>query len=212
MLITSKNKISGSKYWINSENKTFSSLVKDSKLIDYWAKFNYIKKYNFENKILIPANLYVFYFGNKINIKSKEPLILNQNTHAEIWVQKMEESLYALDKCWQRQFYPSPNSYNVPSDCFDAIYRFYTPWIINDDVEVKILNSSDVFYIYTKNIKFKKNNINSEYIDIPFIDFSIKKMGPHMKDKDYGIIEIGTSMYDVLIEDKKIKERVLNGK
>jgi hypothetical protein len=197
----------GSKYWVNSENKSFSELVQESKMISQFSNSSTLKA-KYKNKILVPVNPYVEYFYNKPElIKENNQIILRQKTHAEIWVEYKKESLYMLDKCWQRQFYPSSFNYNNLNN--EKIYKFYVPWTIEFDGIFKIKPSSKIFDVYTKEITFSKRNFDDFFIDTPFIDFSIKNIGEHMKTEKYGIVDIGTIMYDIIIDNKDIQERVI---
>jgi hypothetical protein len=195
----------GSKYWINSANKTFLELVKDSKLIPQFANSALLKNMGYENKMLVPVNPYVEYFYTKPElIEIDNGIILRQKTHAEIWVEYKKEGLYLLDKCWQRQFYPSHNT-----DENILLYKFYIPWIINFNCSVEIKQCSDIFNIDTQSIIFNKINFNDNIFNTSFIDFSVNSIGKHMKADHYGIIEIGTEMYDMIIKDKKIIGEIL---
>lgn len=109
-----KNKIVGSKYWTMSSNKTMSELVAGHNVKKHWANFNNIYNYGFKEKIIKPINPYVINFYPKPNLKIYDNYItLTQKTHAEIWIEIMKQGIYALDKCMQRQFYPSPQNINI---------------------------------------------------------------------------------------------------
>jgi hypothetical protein len=202
------NKRLGSKYWINSEEKNFSQLVQESKMIQEFSDSSILKKKNYEEKLIVPVNPYVEYFYPKPKlIETETGIILRQKTHAEIWVEYKNDSLYMLDKCWQRQFYPSKNTYDNLNN--QPLYRFYVPWTIESENSFEVKSVSPVFNIYTKSITFFKRNFNDNFINTPFIDFSIKKQGKHMKTEKYGIVDIGTDMYDIVIDNSNIAERIV---
>jgi hypothetical protein len=206
-LIFENNTRLGSKYWINSEEKKFSELVKDSKMIEEFSDSSILKK-KYKDKIIVPVNPYVEYFYPKPKlIKTETGIILRQKTHAEIWVEYRGNNLYMLDKCWQRQFYPSKNIHDSLNN--QPLYRFYVPWTIESEGIFEIKSTSPTFNIYTKSITFFKRNFDNNLIDTPFIDFSIKKQGKHMKTEKYGIVDIGTEIYDIVINNINIAERIV---
>lgn len=185
----------GSEYWINSYNKEFTKIQKESFLINRFSKPSN------SNKIIKPINMYAFYYSPFPEIlKNNNEIILRQKTHAEIWVEPKINGLYALDKTWQRQFYPSDLIVEDYENCFNAVYKFYTPWVINDNLKVKIKEVIDSpFKILTKEINFKK--ITKDYNEPQWINFLIKKNGDHMKNDNYGIIDINTNAFDIIIDD-----------
>jgi len=203
-----KNNILGSKYWINSAEKDFSTLVAESKMISEFSNSSLLKNMGYRDKVLVPVNPYVEYFYPKPElIKTSTGIILKQKTHAEIWVEYKKGYLYMLDKCWQRQFYPSKNIYNSLNN--NPVYRFYVPWTIESQENFLIQTDSLVFDIYTKSITFSKRNFDNNFINTPFVDFTIKKYGPHMKSDNYGIVNVGTPIYDIIIKNSDISERII---
>lgn len=209
-MIKSKNYISGSEWWINSGNLSFSNIVRQSKIPDHWARYDseYIKNVK---SVLKPVNKYVFSLYPRpeiLNITSNL-VTFRQRTHAEIWIEdKGNDVLYALDKCHQRQFYPSENNIDV-SGCFSATYRFYVPWFINKNVQISISpveNETTPFYINKKIFIQNFIDIFTPYVDTKFVDFKIKNMGQHSLKENYGIISKNTAMYDmsVYLTDEEI--------
>lgn len=209
-MIKSKNYISGSEWWINSGNLSFSNIVRQSKIPDHWARYDseYIKNVK---SVLKPVNKYVFSLYPRpeiLNITSNL-VTFRQRTHAEIWIEdKGNDVLYALDKCHQRQFYPSENNIDV-SGCFSATYRFYVPWFINKNVEIKIdpiKNEKTPFCINKKIFVSNFVDISTPYVDTEFIDFKIKNLAEYCLKENYGIISKNTAMYDmsVYLTDEEI--------
>lgn len=196
-----KDFIIGSEFWVNSANLTLWEILNESRLPDKWKRFDLIEN-NYKECLIKPINRYVSNLYQKPELLeinySNNTITLRQKTHAEIWVKPDHDDLYALDKTWQRQFYPSQNKY-IDEECFNPTYRFYMPWIIDDNIDVKISSCGDTFKINNNSIKFNKT-IMSDRVPEYFIDFKIKKHGPHMVNETYGIIDIGTPMYDILIK------------
>jgi hypothetical protein len=213
-MIKSKNNISGSEWWINSENLPFSSIVRQSKMPDHWARYDsgYMKSIT---SVLHPINRYAFslYPRPEILNINNNLVTFRQRTHAEIWVEdKGNNVLYALDKCNQRQFYPSEN--NLKSDeCFSPTYKFYIPWFINKNVEITIdpVDEETPFYLIQKKINGKVIKHDTAYADTDFVDFKIKNTGRYYLKEKYAIISKNTPMYDmsVVLNDEEI-ERLKN--
>lgn len=202
MARSNKNNIGGSEFWLNSENLSFKEILIGSRIPEKWSKFNLIEDY-YKDFIIKPVNRYVSNLYPKPEIVSinNNTIRLRQKTHAEIWVKPRNEVnvLYALDKTWQRQFYPS-NIFMNNNSCFAATYKFYIPWIIDRDLNAKIeqvLDEKTCFIVDPCTFNFWKTE-NEEYINTGFINFQIKREGSHMLDDRYGIIDIGTPMYDVI--------------
>jgi hypothetical protein len=198
-----KNGIRGSEFWINSESLSFLELQNSSKLPEHWRVYRYIHDLCKDFGIF-PVNKYVLDLYPKPELISVVGSIVTfrQRTHAEIWVEPYQDSLYALDKCWQRQFYPSSNKMSS-TECFDATYRFYMPWIPSsvNDFNIKMVTDEETpFLISEKTISKKEPNIMTHFYETEFIDFMINKIGKHMVDGIYGIIDIGTAMYDLVVE------------
>lgn len=207
------NGIKGSDFWINSGNLDWVSLQNASNLMMHWRIYGYIKNICSDFGIF-PVNKYVLDLYPKPQLMSivNNVVTFRQRTHAEIWVQPEEDGLYALDKCWQRQFYPSLN-FMKNTNCFDATYRFYIPWVplSTNNYNIKQVNDEDTpFVIMEQDIDLQPPTMMTDFYQTAFVNFMIKKEGSHMHDHRYGIIEIGTPMYDLSVEmsDEQI-EKVL---
>jgi hypothetical protein len=194
-----KNNIYGSEFWVNSEELSLLEILDGSAMPENWKRFNLISS-AYDRFLIKPVNPYVDNLYPKPEIVSfdKENLsiILRQRTHAEIWVEKRKESLYALDKCWQRQFYPSKNKYE-DLNCFSPTFRFYMPWIFDRERDAIVCGVDDSpFSVKKQIVKFKQAR---EEAPNNFVDFKIKSSGKHMVNDKYGIIDIGSTMYDIHI-------------
>jgi hypothetical protein len=198
-----KNGIKGSEFWINSSNLSFLQLQNAANLMVHWRIYGYINHLCRDFAIL-PVNKYVLDLYPRPQILSTvgNVVTFRQRTHAEIWVQPEEDNLYALDKCWQRQFYPSPNKM-INKECFDATYRFYIPWVPHSikEYEIKQVNDEKTpFFISNKLLQLTPPGDKTDFYETEFVDFMIKKTGSHMANDKYGIIDIGTAMYDISVE------------
>lgn len=209
-MIKTKNYISGSEWWINSDSLSFPEILIQSKVPQQWARYNLDDILNIDS-ILKPVNRYVLnlYPKPKILGIQNNVVTFRQATHAEIWVEEKDNDvLYALDKCHQRQFYPSLN--NLESiNCFKPTYRFYVPWFINKNVDIKISSVDDEdtpFYIESQHTITKNIEDHTEYVNTAFIDFKIKNSDQYFLKEKYAIIIKGTPMYDmsVILTDEEI--------
>lgn len=209
-MIKSKNYISGSEWWINSENLSFPEILTQSRLPDKWSRYN-SKNILKMNSILKPVNEYVFNLYQKPEIvKTNNNFVtFRQRTHAEIWVEEKEDNtLYALDKCHQRQFYPSSNSF-IYEGSFLPTYRFYVPWFINKNANIEIdpvKNEKTPFYVNKKTIIGNPIDDHKNYVNTEFVDFKIKNTGEYLLKEKYAIIGKNTAMYDmsVYLTDEEI--------
>jgi hypothetical protein len=198
-----KDGIRGSEFWINSAELSFLELQNSSNLLEHWRIYKYIHTLCKDFGIF-PVNKYVLDLYPKPELISivDNTVTFRQRTHAEIWVEPYEDSLYALDKCWQRQFYPSSNKMSS-LECFDPTYRFYIPWVpcSLDKFAIKpVVDEETPFLITGKELKINTPNFITHFYETEFVDFMIKKSGSHMVDNRYGIIDIGTAMYDMVVE------------
>jgi hypothetical protein len=193
-----KNNMVGSDFWLNSEELSFSEITRESRIPDRWRRFDMIDD-RYKVLLLKPINTYVSELYPRPEIvfidKISGRVTLRQKTHAEIWVSPSEENLYALDKTWQRQFYPSSKKY-TKDNCFIATYKFYVPWVIDSDIKATVSSvDNSPFSVENQEINF--NSLDGlTLVDTNFVDFKIKIEGSHMVNSKYGIIDIGTPMYD----------------
>jgi hypothetical protein len=207
-----KNRI-GSEFWVNSENKSFTEIIKaNTTMPGIWASSESVIHSLYYNNILKPINGYAKTFWPKPElIKDNEIAYLRYFTHAEIWVEPMREGLYALDKTWQRQFYPSQLSIKSPVGFFNAVYKFYIPWILDKDLMLKIKEvEGSTFKILNETVTFNKLNYKEDW-NCDWIHFLIKSDGDHIEtyhDRIYGVIPIKTPICDIIIEDKEIINKI----
>lgn len=202
-----KNRV-GSEYWVNSEKYTFKELTDGlTKLPVEWQRSNLDTK-NY-NKVLKPVNGYANVFSQKpLLLNNSGEYVLRQSTHAEIWVETLDIGIYALDKCWQRQFYPSDLDFNITNECYQASYKFYTPWILDYDggFEIKEIENSP-FKILKNKINFEKINVENKYWNPQWVYFAFKNNTEYVKyyeDDQYCIIPLGTPVYDIIIKDRDL--------
>lgn len=206
----------GSDFWVNSENKTFKELVNGNEMLykEWGQSLTVSKNEKYKNKILKPINGYAMNFWPKPSLSiTNDDLVVSYNTHAEIWFEQKENGIYALDKTWQRQFYPSQLKINSSNNCFNAAYKFYIPWLIDKNIkcEIKEISKSPIKLI-NNFVKFNKLDLEQDIWNCDWIHFFIKSSGDHVKTyngKTYGILEVGTPICDIIIKDKDIIKELL---
>ena len=203
----------GSKYWVNSEHEPFSEITKANfQLPGHWAHSRFIRETPFRSAIMKPLNGYSMIFWPMPDVSFVDnKAILKYKTHAEIWLEETQNGLYALDKTWQRQFYPSQINEKSPDDCFNAIYKFYIPWVIDKDLSCRISGvDGSPFKIINETINFKKLD-DSLVWDIDWFHFAIKNHGEHIEEyrgDTYGIIERGSDICYLVIDDAEVVEEL----
>lgn len=207
-----RNRI-GSEFWVNSENKSFTEIIKaNTTMPKIWASSESVVHSLYFDNILKPINGYAKTFWPRPElIKENNTTYLRYYTHAEIWIEPMREGLYALDKTWQRQFYPSQLTINVPVGFFNSVYKFYIPWIFDENLVLQIKQiKSSPFKILNETVNFNKLNYKEDW-NCDWIHFLIKSEGDYIEryhDRIYGIIPIKTPICDIIIEDKEIIDKI----
>jgi len=195
--------------WYKSNNESFLYINERSRVFPRWLDLQEISKQN----ILIAINMYASnLYPGPVAISLDEPIVLQQRTHAEMFLLNDLVGFYNLDRPWIRQYYLSDKEHSLPNNCFPGIFRFYVPWIINEDVTVKITQpENSPFFIYETEIKFNKIDSNLKRFDPPFIHFHFKKEGAHMIDENFAKIPRQSPMYNMQILgndiiDKRVRE------
>ena len=155
-------------------------------------------------KLSIPPKL--------ISIKNNVVTLCQEN-FAEIFLlqKKDSSSLRAIEKIHMRQFYLSKESRAITNGCFNPIFRWSMPWLLDyDDILIKISEAdSSPFYFYEFSYTSKK--LNEDRIDPPMLFFKFKNVCSHMVDDEYARIKRNQQAYfiqfscnDIMI--RKIEE------
>ena len=205
------NNIIGSTFWLNSANMDFYEIQNISKVPSKWTNIEGVLKSKYKNNIVKPVNGYALNFGIKPElILENDYIILRQYTHADIWVERKGiQSIYALDKTWLRQFYPSDKVLENKDDCYLAQYKMYTQWIVDENVDIEIRSiPNSPFFVFSEIIKINKIDIKLKHIYPKWIYFLIKKQESMVKD-GFFIIENNTPAFDIIIKDKDVIEKIV---
>lgn len=198
--------------WENSKNESFLYINKITVPYKKWLSYVPVKENKiFNNSILKPINHYVatLYPPPKLININNNGFTLRQGNHAEMFLlidhYRRDGEFYNIDRPWIRQYYASAKNYSLPENCFDGIYRFYVPWVIDYEVNVNFRQSTDSpFFIYEDSIKFNKIPPNTTEIEPPFIHFHFKNTGSHMLDDEFGKIKKQSPMFDIEVQTTDI--------
>jgi hypothetical protein len=211
--------------WHKSKSESFLWINKRSRVPSRWLSYPEGIKGK-DNDIIKPINLYVdrLYPKPKLLSIDNNVVTLQQTNHAEIFlvnspeiINTMERDepykeriMWNLDRPWIRQYYLSDREdFGDSATCFNQTFRFYVPWIIDENISVDIRQpESSSFLISEDTISFKKIPNNTQHVDPPFVHFQFKKIGNHMIDQEYGKISRFSPMYNMVFEasDIMVKE------
>lgn len=222
-----------SESWSKMGTMTFAEIMAYSNMFPKWADWNQVKYSEmYATSVLKPVNLYASFFSIKPSVKriSDTQAVLEYYNYADILVQiadpplghlgifksqPINEIFYSVDKVWQRQFYPSPNEYEIADDRIisDRCFKIYTPWVIDEDVQFKIKSNIDdpSLLIMEQSGSFTKSGENDRIKEPAFIDFYFTKSKRHMQTETVGVIERGSYMYEIEVtSSKEIIDRLCN--
>lgn len=200
--------------WYNSYDPDFIDICAKSNVPEKWVSYSGVLSGQYKDSIIKPINSYVenLYPSPEL-ISIKDNLVtLRQSTHAEILLLETDNKLKALDRPWIRQFYQSSHTKPTSKDCFQDSFIAYAPWFIDEDTEALISGvDSSPFFVYNLDYRYRKLLASEKYAIPVMVSFKFKKDGPHMQEKGFGKIKMGTPIFDITFEAsdiiiKKIKD------
>ena len=200
--------------WNKTFDPIFSDICKKSRLPEKWISYKYISLDLYGNSIIKPINRYVekLYPMPELISINNNIIILRQYNHAEIFLLKKNTGVfYNVDRPWMRQYYNTKQNGILTKECFDATFKFYVPWFIDEDVTIQYKNptTESPFLIYEEEVKHEKIDLFPNYLEPDFVRFSFKKVGSHMINDKFGKIPKKSAMFDMVFEaDDIIVERV----
>ena len=204
--------------WIKTPDPDFFDICQKARVPENWYSYKKVLDGRFGESIIKPLSYYnsVLVPPPKLMSISDNTVTLRYYTFADIYVINEGEQggFYNVDRPWIRQYYPTRSSYDVPEDAWTTSYKFYTPWFVDDFVEVTYSQVEDEFspfYVQQTMDAWHKVPSFVNFAYPHFVPFNFKKVGPHMKDVDYGVIELGSPMFDMTFQASDIIiERVRN--
>lgn len=206
--------------WYKSYTESFLYINERSNIKNDWLDYSRVLSGPYGNSIIKPINLYMEKMSQPPKLLSIENnfVTLQQQTFAEIMLlkRKNQTRLSAMEKIHMRQFYYGALNTKNDVDCFNEIFRFAMPWIVDvPNLRISITNSENSpFTVFDTEI----NSIETaeiKRIDPEMIFFKFKKIGRHMVDEEYGKIKLFSPMFnmsfhadDIMID--RIKEFYVN--
>jgi hypothetical protein len=199
--------------WFNSPSESFLYINQRSRIPNKWLSYDRVLSGKYKDSIIKPSNLYVenLYIRPELVSIEGNTIRLRQGNHAEFFLLENDDEFYNKDRPWMRQYYMSDMDVELPGGCFPGNFRFYVPWFIDLDVIVKIKkpDAESPFYIYEREIDFKKTSAATTHIDPPFVNFHFKRVGSHMIDEKFSKVRRNSPMFDMVFEaDDIIVQRV----
>jgi hypothetical protein len=215
--------------WAQMGNMSFPEILVYSKMFPEWAEWRFVLE-TYRNDLLKPVDMYVHHFGVKPKVIRESPniAIIKYYTYADILFQipdppmghigifesrPMDGMFYSTDKCWQRQFYPVDNFANTNTEelISNRQFKFYIPWIVDEDMEYIIVNGNDhsPFRIEEGTGSFTKSSQNDIIKNTNFVNFYFKKLPENMVADTCGVIERGSYMFELEVySDSNIIDRL----
>lgn len=195
--------------WDKSKTESFLYINEKSCPFPNWLSYEQVRLSNkYIKSSLKPINDYVsnLYPAPVIVKDLDNKIVLRQKTHAEIFLLLKDDNFfYNIDRPWIRQYYMSNIKHKLPEDCFEGVYRFYIPWVIDENIEVKIKQVEESpFYIYEDTFMFNKIDSETKRIDPKFVFFHFKNQGEHMVKDNFGKIKRQSPMFDIEINTDDI--------
>lgn len=198
--------------WYKSPDPDFIDISFKSRASERWMAYNVVLSSKWKDSVIKPLNWYAANIIAPPKLVSiiNNTVTLRQYTHADIYLLQKRypdpEEFYHVDRPWIRQYYLSNELHEVPDNCFPGVFKFYTPWFVDDSFEVEYKNPSDgsAFHIYEKRDFWYKPAHEHRYVSPHMIPFSFKKIGDHMEDEDFGVIKMPEPMYDMVFQASDI--------
>jgi len=200
--------------WYETNDPNFIQLSIDSLVPEPWLNYSLVAAGKYKDSVIKPVNRYVenLYDAPDLVSISNNLVRLRQKTHAEIMIRQKTKKLITVDRPHMRQYYNSADPYPVPESCFDKVFKFYVPWVIDADISIKFENVLDgsPFFIYDQLCNFTSIPEKTDYIQPFLVPFSFKKDGPGMREPGkFGLLPVGSPMFDMVFEaDDIIIERI----
>jgi len=202
--------------WYTTFDPVFSEISKKSRLPEKWTRYEYVLKGKYSDSVIKPINKYVEALYPRPELVSivGNTVTLRQGNHAEFFLLiKKGGEFFNLDRPWMRQYYRTKNTYDRPENCFLGYYKFYVPWFIDEDIEVRYVRPDveSPFFIQESSASYKKTDKTEVYVEPHFVNFSFKNVGKHMVSPKFGKIKRQQPMFDMVFEaDDIMIQRVRN--
>ena len=199
--------------WQESYDPVFSKICKDSRLPDKWVEYSSVSNGKYADSILKPINRYVeaLYQPPLLVSIDGNSVRLRQQNHADYFLlEKDNGAFFNLDRPWMRQYYKTSESFNIPDNCFQEVYKMYIPWFIDANVDIYFQQvPGSPFLIYPQIYSYSEVDPDSKYVEPNFIPFSFMRVGSHMVNDKFGKIKRLSPVFDMVFDaDDIIVQRV----
>ena len=198
--------------WYKTYDPNFIDICSKSRVPYKWVNYERVLSGPYGESIIKPINKYVEALYPKPDLISLENGLatIRQKTHAEIYLLNNGNVFKNLDRPHIRQYYNTKQSFATNHNCFSGFYKFYIPWFIDANIDVKIVQSPDSpFEILEGNHTFHKVDSVTKFVDPGFVLFAFKKEGDHIIKDGFGKIKIASPMFDIVFSvDKKIEQEL----
>lgn len=202
--------------WTKTPDPDFYDICMKARVPQSWYSYQKVLNGKFGSSVIKPLSYYnsVLVPPPKLISISSNTVTLRYYTFADMYVINEGEQggFYNVDRPWIRQYYPTATNLPVPEDAWETSYKFYTPWFLDTRAEVRYSQVTDEFspfYIHETVDGWQPVPTFVDFAYPHFVPFNFKKIGPHMKADDYGVIELGSPMFDMTFTaDDIIVERV----
>lgn len=189
--------------WHNTPDPNFIDISARSMLPEKWVRFDRILKGKFSNSIIKPINKYVenLYPAPELVSIDDSFITLRQRNHAEIFILVNESGHKILDRPHMRQFYKSNHTHKNREDCFSGEYVFYTPWVIDANVQVSFIppGEDSPFEVYGFDDWYTRIPENTIFLEPKMIPARFRSSGPHIISPGFGKIPRGMAIFDIRV-------------
>lgn len=188
--------------WYDTQDPQFVDICFKSGIPEFWMNFNRVRSGEYKDSILKPINRYVEALVPPPQLVSIDGNMvrLRQGNHAEMFLLIHEhEGFINRDRPWMRQYYNTKLDLKA-KDCFDGTYKFYVPWVLDENIDVFVEPSpvETPFNSYPVKHRFAKINPAVRYVEPPFVPFNFRSVGSHMVSENFGKIPRQSAMFDIV--------------
>jgi hypothetical protein len=203
--------------WYESYDPDFIDISQKSFIPEKWLSYQAIDHDRFGESPIKPINRYAERLYPRPSLVSinDNTVRLRQRNHAEILLldnaPNYGNGLRNLDRPHMRQYYQTNQEYPRSEDCFDPAYIFYTPWIIDENLEVAFEQPEEEspILVYKTMAHFKKESRDAAYVRPKFVPFRFKKIGPHINEVGFGKVKRLSPIFDIVFQaDDILVERI----
>lgn len=191
--------------WQETWDPVFFDINEKSRVNLNWLSYSKIIQSEYKESILKPLNNYVknLYPAPKLISINNNTIRLRQENHAEFFLLKKKNGkLFNLDRPWIRQYYQTKETFDILDDCFPSYYKFYVPWFLDEDIQVRFERPEvdSPFYIKPSQHQYTKTTGEEKSIEPAFVTFVFKDKGSHMVKDGFGKIKRKQAMFDIVFE------------